>query len=62
MQRIPQMAYLCMPCGYILVRELRYDEVLRSSLPASHAQATPKQSILVLPLVPGACYVRNTTT
>ena len=49
MQRIPQMAYLCMPCGYILVRELRYDEVLRSSLPASHAQATPKQSILVLP-------------
>jgi hypothetical protein len=25
-------------------------------------EATPKQPILGLPLVPGACYVRNTTT
>ena len=42
--------------------EVRRHGVLRSSLPASHAQATPKQSILGLRLVPGACYVRNTTT
>ena len=33
MQRIPQMAYLCMPCGYILVRELRHNEVRRIHLP-----------------------------
>jgi hypothetical protein len=32
-QRIPQMAYLCMPGGYILVRELRYNEVRRILLP-----------------------------
>lgn len=31
MQRIPQMAYLCMPCGYILVRELRRTPSRRSS-------------------------------
>ena len=33
MQRIPQMAYLCMPCGYILVRELRITEFAEFSFP-----------------------------
>src|SRR5215216_8158412 len=63
---IPQRGFLrpyspeCLEGEFCEV-ELPIYGVLRSWLPANHAQANPKQSILGLPLVPGACYVSNST-